>query len=208
VKYDPSKLLLVLDLMGTFVFGAEGSMTAAVNHLDVFGVMVLAFATALAGGIARDVLIGAVPPNAIRDWRYGATAFAGGIAVVFFHEFYQRVPPAVIIGFDAGGLSLFAMAGATKALDYHINPFAASLLGVLTGVGGGTVRDVMLAQVPAVLRADVYATAALAGAVLMILCNKLGLPRVPSAILGGLFCFTLRMIAASNHWNLPQVIPA
>jgi uncharacterized membrane protein YeiH len=198
----------MLDLIGTFVFGAEGAMTAAVNHLDVFGVMVLAFATALAGGIARDVLIGSVPPNAIRDWRYSTAAFSSGIAVVFFHEFYKRIPTGVVTGFDAAGLSLFAMAGATKALDYHINPFIASLLGVLTGVGGGTVRDVMLVEVPAVLRTDVYATAALAGTVLMILCTKLGLPRVQSAVLGGLLCFGLRMAAASNHWNLPQVIPA
>jgi uncharacterized membrane protein YeiH len=208
VKYDSSKLLLVLDLTGTFVFGAEGAMTAALNHLDVFGVMVLAFATALAGGIARDVVIGAIPPNSIGDWRYGATAFVGGAAVVFLHELYQRIPPLLVIGFDAAGLSLFAMAGATKALDYNINPFIASLLGVLTGVGGGTVRDVMLAQIPAVLRTDIYATAALTGALIMIAGNKLGLPRTPSAILGGLACFTLRMVAASHHWNLPQVIPA
>jgi len=111
MKYNSGTLLLVLDLMGTFVFAVEGAGAAAAAHLDFLGVMVLSFATALGGGIIRDLLIGAAPPNSIRDWRYGAVAFLGGGAVFFFQHFVQQVPVPLLIGLDAAGLALFAVAG-------------------------------------------------------------------------------------------------
>jgi uncharacterized membrane protein YeiH len=118
----------------------------------------------------------------------------------------QRIPTPVIVGLDAAGLALFAVAGAEKALDYDINPFLAVLMGGITGVGGGTVRDVLLAQVPAVLRADVYAVAALAGAAVLVAGLKLGGPRILMAILGAVVCFGLRVVAVWQHWNLPRVM--
>jgi uncharacterized membrane protein YeiH len=139
--------LLVLDFAGTFVFGLEGGLAAAAMHLDLFGALVLAFCTALGGGIIRDLLIGAVPPGSIRDWHYGTLAFASGGLAVFLSELVHQIPPRLLVTLDAGGLSLFAIAGATKALAYKINPFVAVLMGVITGVGGGTVRDVLLARI-------------------------------------------------------------
>ncbi len=180
-------------------------MAAAVAGLDIFGLMVLSFATALAGGVIRDLLIGALPPQSIRDWRYSVTAFAGGAVVILLHQFIQRMPSDLIIGLDAAGLSLFAVAGTDKALTYEINPFISTLMGAMTGVGGGTVRDVLLAHIPTVLRADVYATAALAGSAIMIVCRRLGLSPIPSAIVGGAICFTLRIVAVWHHWNLPRI---
>jgi uncharacterized membrane protein YeiH len=130
--------------------------------------MVLAFSTALAGGIIRDVLIGAVPPGALRDWRFATTAFVAAAIVFGWHDFVSQIPYSALMVADAAGLSLFAVAGAAKALNYDIPPFIAILMGGITGVGGGTVRDILLAQVPAVLWSDVYATAALAGAAVMV----------------------------------------
>lgn len=203
MKYNFGTLLLILDLIGTFVFALEGAGAATAARLDFLGVMVLSFATALGGGIIRDLLIGAVPPNSIRDWRYGTVAFTGGAAVFFFQHFVQQVPAAAIITLDAAGLALFAVAGAGKALAYDIHPFLAILMGGITGVGGGTVRDVLLAQIPAVLRSDVYAVAALAGAAVMIAGLRLGGSRTPITILGAIVCFVLRMLAVWRHWNLP-----
>lgn len=180
-------------------------MAAIRGNLDFLGLMVLSFATALGGGIIRDLLIGAAPPQSIRDWRYGATAFLGGGAVFFFHQFVQQVPASVMIGLDAAGLALFAVAGAGKALAYGIHPFIAALMGGITGVGGGTVRDVLLAQIPTVLRADVYAVAAVAGAAVMILGIRLGLHRTWMTFLGAAVCFLLRMVSVWQHWNLPKV---
>jgi len=154
--------LLTVDLIGTFVFAVEGATTAIQGNLDLLGLMVLAFATALAGGIIRDLLIGSVPPGAIRDWRYSAVAFLAAAVVFLWHSRVSQIPPRFLIVIDAAGLSLFAVAGAAKALDYGIHPFLAVLMGGITGVGGGTVRDILLARVPLVLRSDIYAVAALA----------------------------------------------
>src|SRR6266436_238514 len=205
MKYDSGKLLFAVDLAGTLLFGIEGSTAAIGGHLDLLGLLVLAFSTALAGGIIRDLLIGAVPPSSLGDWRYSATAFAGGAIVFFMHRFVVGIPGQVIMVLDAGGLALFAVAGTEKALLYKMQPFIAILLGTITGVGGGTVRDMLLAEVPTVLRADVYATAAMAGSAVMILGRSLGLPPAVAAIAGGVLCFGLRLVSVWQHWNLPTV---
>jgi uncharacterized membrane protein YeiH len=193
-------------MAATLVFAIQGAMAGIDGNLDLLGVMVLAFATALGGGIIRDVLIGAVPPASLRDWRYSAVAFAGGTIVFCLHEFVQKIPAPVIMVLDAAGLSLFAVAGAEKALMFGMHPFIAVLMGGITGVGGGTVRDILLTQVPRVLRADVYATAALLGSLWMIVGRKLQLPPVWAALLGGTVCFLLRLISIWQHWNLPKIL--
>lgn len=199
-------LVFVLDLGGTFLFAIEGATAAMRGNLDFLGLMVLAFITALGGGIIRDLLIGAAPPASLRDWRYGATALAGGAMVFFFHRFVVAIPPQLIMALDAGGLALFAVAGAGKALSFKMHPFIAILMGGITGVGGGTVRDMLLTQVPTVLRADVYATAALAGAAVMVAGMKLNRSPQLMAVLGALVCFTLRVVSVWLHWNLPKVM--
>ncbi|HEY4909679.1 MAG TPA: trimeric intracellular cation channel family protein [Methylomirabilota bacterium] len=200
-----ARLLVALDLAGVFVFALEGALAAMAAELDLLGVMVLAFATALAGGVIRDLLIGAVPPMAIRDWHYSVVAFvAAGLAFVL-HGLVAQVPGTALMVLDAAGLSLFAMAGTEKALDYGIHQFIAMMMGAITGVGGGVVRDLLLAQVPAVLRTDVYATAALAGSVVMIGSRKVSMSPRMAAVLGGICCFVLRVVSVWQHWNLPRV---
>src|SRR6202012_4730099 len=195
IKFHSATLLLVIDLIGTFVFAVEGASAAIQGNLDVLGLMVLAFATALGGGIIRDVLIGAVPPNSIKDWRYPAIAFMGGAVVFFQSSFVNQVPASLIVTLDAAGLSLFAVAGAAKALDYGIHPFLAILMGGITGVGGGTVRDLLLGRVPTVLRSDIYAVAALAGAAVMVAGLNAGLPPTLTTFAGAIVCFVLRVVA-------------
>jgi uncharacterized membrane protein YeiH len=205
LKYDAEKLLFAVDLAGTLLFAIEGATAAISGNLDFLGLMVLAFATALGGGIIRDLLIGAVPPSALRDWCYSAVAFTGAAIVFFLHRFVQGIPAEVMIVLDAAGLALFAVAGTQKALIYKMHPFVSILLGTITGVGGGTIRDILLARIPIVLRADVYATAAMAGSAAMIISRKLGLPPTQAAILGGVVCFGLRMVSVWQHWNLPRI---
>jgi uncharacterized membrane protein YeiH len=205
MKVNTTKLLLTVDLIGVFVFALDGALTGIRANLDLFGVLVLSFVTALAGGVIRDVLIGDIPPASLRNWAYGAVAFgAGGFAFVF-HEFVQNIPAMALIVLDAGGLSLFAVAGTEKALSRNMNPLIAALMGTITGVGGGTVRDILLTKIPIVLRADVYATAALAGAIVVIVCRRLRFPDALAAALGGFACFALRMVSVWRHWNLPSV---
>jgi uncharacterized membrane protein YeiH len=205
MKYDSGKILLVADLAGTFLFGIEGADAAIRGNLDLLGLMVLAFSTALAGGVVRDLLIGAVPPESIKNWRYAATAFAAAILTFFFYRMVEAFPARLMMVLDAGGLALFAVAGTEKALDYQIHPFMAALLGTITGVGGGTIRDIFLAHVPRVLQSDIYATAALAGAVILIVLRRLNVSPMLAALYGGGFCFVLRVVAATLHWNLPKI---
>ncbi|HMG37334.1 MAG TPA: TRIC cation channel family protein [Blastocatellia bacterium] len=205
IQIDTDQLLLVIDLAGTFVFAAEGAIAAIAGQLDFFGIMVLSFATALGGGIIRDVLIGAIPPAALRENRYAISAFIGGAVVFFLHQFVPRVPGPLIITLDAAGLSLFAMAGTAKAIERKINSFIAVLMGTITGVGGGTVRDIFLARVPAVLQVDIYAVAAMAGAAVMVTGLKRGYSRTLMMTIGGIVCFLLRVVSVWQHWNLPRV---
>jgi uncharacterized membrane protein YeiH len=196
-------LVLILDLAGTFVFALAGATAGVRRELDIFGVLVLAFAAACSGGIARDLLIGATPPAAISDWRYLATSLLAGILAFRWHARIERMANPVRV-FDAAGLALFAVAGAQKALAYELNALMAALLGMLTGIGGGVVRDVLLAQVPTVLRSDLYAVAALAGATVVVLGNQLAVSPIISAIAGAALCFALRVLAIHRGWHLPK----
>jgi len=197
--------LLVLDLMGTFVFALSGAVAGVRERLDLFGVLVLSFAAASAGGIMRDLLIGAVPPAAISDWRYLAVSLFAGLFVFFSYPVSERIRNwrNHVLIFDAAGLALFAVAGTQKALGYRLNPIMAALLGVLTGVGGGMLRDVLVAQIPTVLRAELYAVAALAGAVVVVVGHVLNLPPTAMAGAGAAVCFGMRLIAIRRGWHLP-----
>lgn len=192
----------ILDLAGTFVFALSGAMAGVRHKLDLFGVLVLSFAAANTGGITRDILIGAVPPGAISDWHYLGVSLVAGLLTFYFPSVIaQRWNPVLL--FDAAGLALFAVSGAHKALAYGLNPIMATLLGMLTGIGGGMARDVLLAEIPTVLRSDLYAVAALAGAAIVVIASLLQLPSGAAALVGAALCFGLRVLAIRKGWQLP-----
>jgi uncharacterized membrane protein YeiH len=197
--------LLVLDLVGTFVFALSGAVAGVKERLDLFGVLVLSFVAGSAGGIMRDLLIGAVPPGSISDWRYLAAAVAAGLVVFLSYPISERLRnlSTLVLIFDAAGLALFAVVGTQKALGYGLNPLMAALLGVLSGIGGGMLRDVLVAQIPIVLRADLYAVAALAGAVVVVVGQELNLPPTATALAGAALCLGIRLIAIRRGWRLP-----
>jgi uncharacterized membrane protein YeiH len=191
------------------VFALSGAVVGVKRRLDIFGVLVISFAAASAGGIMRDLLIDSVPPAAIIDWRLVAASVLGGLLIFIWFPRSQkssRVRNFVLL-FDAAGLGLFAVTGTQKALGYGLNPVMASLLGMLTGVGGGMVRDVLVAEIPNVLRSDLYAVAALAGAVVVVIGHQLGVAPIVAAVLGAVICFGLRLVAIRRGWQLP-VAPA
>jgi len=197
-----SSLPFVLDLAGTFVFALSGGMAGVKRKLDLFGVLVLSFAAANTGGITRDVIIGAIPPSALNDSRYlGVSLLAGIITFWFPSAVRQRWNPVLV--FDAAGLALFAVSGANKALLYGLNPVMATLLGMVTGIGGGMARDILLTEIPTVLRAELYAVAALLGAATVVIAHVLQLPSEAAALAGAALCFGLRVLAMKYNWHLP-----
>ncbi len=172
---EPPPLLLVLDLIGTFAFGLNGALTAVrTAQLDIVGVVTLGAITALGGGIIRDVLIGDVPPAAFGDWRYLALAVGGGLVAFALSQWLDRLEMPINV-LDAIGLSVFAVIGASKAVAFGLEVGPAIILGAVTGVGGGTVRDTLIRQVPSVLRSDLYAIPALIAAALTVGAIHLGI---------------------------------
>jgi uncharacterized membrane protein YeiH len=196
-------LVAVLDLGGTFVFAISGAVAAVKNRLDIFGVMVLAFAAGNVGGITRDLLIGAIPPAAISSLSYLGVSILAGLIVFFWDPLVARHNNTVL-WFDAVGLAFFAVAGSEKALVHGLNPVMAALLGMLTGIGGGMLRDVLVMQIPTVLRSDLYALAALVGAAIVVGGHMLHIHAVATTVVGGLACFALRYMAIRHGWHLPS----
>jgi uncharacterized membrane protein YeiH len=194
--------LVVLDLVGTFVFALSGAAVGVKRRLDLFGVLVLAFVASVSGGILRDVMIGATPPAALSDARYIGVACLAGVIVFLWNPIVSRLRKAILL-FDAAGLALFAVSGAQKALAADIDPVAAIMLGALTGIGGGIVRDLLVTEIPTVLRAEIYAIAALAGAAVVVVGDLFGFPRTVLTIAGATLCFLLRMLALWRQWGLP-----
>jgi uncharacterized membrane protein YeiH len=192
----------ILDLGGTFVFAISGAVAAVNRRLDIFGILVLSFVTGNFGGITRDLLIGAVPPAALTDGRYLLVSVLAGLITFFWYAGVDRLRSPVLL-FDAVGLSFFAVAGAQKAITFGLSPVMAALLGMLTGIGGGMTRDVLLTDIPQVLRSDLYAVAALIGASIVVIGQMLGFSYGASALAGAAFCFALRFMAIRHGWHLP-----
>src|SRR3954447_16381852 len=166
-------MLVVLDLVGIFVFAISGALVAVRRRYDAFGVLVLAGTTGLGGGFLRDVLIGAAPPAALADWRYLLVRVAGGLITFVFHPVVGRAERVINI-FDAAGLGLFCVTGALKALEYGLGPVPSALMGMVTGIGGGMARDLLAGRVPVVFSSELYATPALAGATWAVVAQEQG----------------------------------
>jgi uncharacterized membrane protein YeiH len=198
-------VLLALDLAGTFAFALNGALTALrVARLDIVGVVTLGMITALGGGIIRDVLLGSLPPATFSDWRYLAVAAAGGLIAFAFGRRLDRLTSPITV-LDAAGLSLFAVTGANKALDLGLGPTQAVLLGALTGVGGGTVRDVLVRQIPSVLSSGLYAIPALIGATVTVVVTELHVYGLATAVGAAALCFVIRMIGV--HYGIDAPMP-
>lgn len=158
------------------------------------------------GVVVRDVVIGDVPPAAFRSTIYPVVAFAGGAAAALLYGVVREIPPLTLGSLDAAGLALFAVVGGAKAHDHGMNPLLAALLGTLSGVGGGVMRDLLLGHVPLVLNSQVYAVAALAGAATMVALLRLRVPRAAALGGGAVVCLVLRLLALWNGWQLPRIV--
>lgn len=199
-------LTLALNLIGTFAFGLSGGILAVKKRMDLFGVLVLSVTTGLGGGIIRDLILGHTPPATVTDWRYLAAA---GLAGVLVFVWYGKIANhgTFIVTFDAAGLSVFTVTGTLIALNAGLGPIPAALLGMVTGVGGGVLRDVLAAEVPLILRSEIYAVASLLGAIIIIAASQIGFSGVPVEIVAALATFTLRMVSFRRGWRIPIAMP-
>jgi uncharacterized membrane protein YeiH len=197
-------LLLALDLTGTFAFGLNGALTAVhAARLDIVGVLTLGMITALGGGIIRDLFIGASPPATFNDLRYLGVAAAGAlIAFLFSRHLGKLAGPIEVL--DAVGLSVFAAAGASKALEFGLGPVQAVILGAITAVGGGTIRDVLVDKIPSVMTDGLYAIPAIIGATIAATAILLGVAGLPAALAAAGVCLVIRLLAVHFGLNAPK----
>ncbi|HYO61846.1 MAG TPA: TRIC cation channel family protein [Actinomycetota bacterium] len=198
-------MLAVFDLIGTFAFASSGALVARRARLDLFGAFVLSLAAGTAGGVMRDVLVGFTPPVALTEWRYAAVAAGATAAVAFRGRLLETRLKQPITILDAFGLGLFATTGTWRALDASLPVVTALFVGVVTAVGGGVVRDVLVTRVPVVLRREVYALAAAAGSALVVVADVIEIDRVVAGIVAVVVTVSLRLLAAYQGWNLPRL---
>ncbi|MEV0849839.1 trimeric intracellular cation channel family protein [Streptomyces sp. NPDC049954] len=194
-----------LDLIGIFVFAISGALLAVRKNFDVFGIAVLAEATALGGGIFRDIVIGAIPPAAFTDLGYFTMPLVAAGLVFFLHPQVERINGAVNV-FDAAGLGLFCVTGTTKAYGYGLGLTSSVALGLATAVGGGVIRDVIANEVPSLVRwdRDLYAVPALAGASTVAVCIHLDALNALTSGTAAVAAFLLRLLALRYHWRAPR----
>ncbi len=195
-------MLIALELIGLVAFAASGALAAVRARLDVFGVVVVALATALGGGIVRDVLLGVAPPTTLRTWPYLTAGAVTALVVFRFHPHLARLRVPILIA-DAVGLGLFATSGTAIALQHGAPVYTACLVGMTTGIGGGVVRDLLLREIPVVLRRDIYALAALVGAGLVGLGHVVHLPQIPTTAVAAAAVVIVRLLALRLRWNAP-----
>lgn len=200
-------VVLALDLLGTVTFALNGALTASRRvRLDIVGVLSLGVITAIGGGLIRDVLLGATPPAAFQHWYYLAAAFAGAAAAWVIARPPRGLHRAIVV-LDAIGLSVFCVTGAHKAVEWGLALAPAILLGAITAVGGGTIRDVLVGDVPSVLTSELYAIPALAGATVAVLAGTSDAWAGPAAVIGAVLCFTIRLIGVRFDLHAPARDP-
>jgi uncharacterized membrane protein YeiH len=198
-----ARLQLALDVLGVFVFALSGGLVAVQKQLDLFGVLVLAAVTGLGGGVLRDLLIGATPPTGVSDWRLVTPALLGGLVTFFWHPGIGRIWRFVRV-LDAAGLGAFSVTGALKAVGLGATPQTAVIVGTLTAIGGGMLRDVLVGEVPEVLRRELYAVPAALGATAVVVGHQLGVLGTPVALGSALLVFALRVVAVLLDLNAPR----
>jgi len=198
--------LLVGDLVGVAVFAASGASAAVAKRLDLFGVAFVGFVAALGGGILRDLVIDAVPPLAFADWRYAVAAILASVAVFWLHPQLTRLRRTVLL-LDAAGLGLFTVTGTLKALDAGVPAVGACLIGMLTAIGGGLARDLLTGEIPVVLQRDIYAIAALCGAILVTILRGIGLAGPVPMTLAAMLITGVRLLALRRRWSAPIAMP-
>lgn len=199
----PTPLFVALDLVGIFVFALSGALVGVRKHLDIFGVLVLGGATGLGGGFIRDVLIDATPPAALQDWRYLLVPTAAALLTFVAHGVIDRIGRVINV-LDAAGLGLFCITGSLKALEYGLGPVPSALMGMVTGIGGGMLRDLLAGRVPVVFSAELYATPALAGAIWAVLAQRADWPSLLVVVPAFAICFVWRILALKRGWEAPK----
>ena len=196
-------IIYILDLIGTAAFAASGAWVGVRKHMDLFGVLVLGVVTAVGGGTLRDLLLGDIPPFSLKNESYIYIAIVVSL-IVFANRVQFKTFEKPLLYFDAIGLGTFVVIGTTKALDFHLGLLGAILMGVMTGTAGGVIRDLFANQVPLIFRREIYASACVAGGLLLVALETVGTARPVAALLSAGTVISVRLLAIHYNGALPK----
>lgn len=199
-------LFQLLDFTGTVAFAASGAIAGARKNLDLYGICFLAFMTAVGGGTVRDAFLGRVPPFSFTDINYFILSIVTAIAVFAFYK-HMKKTYAMLVWFDALGLGVFNVIGLTIALESGVSYFGAICFGVITGTGGGMIRDVLISEIPFVLKREVYATACIFAGLLFCLLHYFQVNLQINMAVSSFILFAVRMIAVKKDIHVPRITP-
>lgn len=197
-------ILYALDLLGTAAFAASGAWAGVRRDMDLFGIVLLGLVTAIGGGTLRDLLLGA-PPFILKDETYLYLSLIVSLLVFVFHRKMEFLRHPLQY-FDAVGLGTFVVIGTGKALDYHIGFFGSVMMGVMTATAGGMIRDILSNQIPLVLQREVYASACIAGGILLYLLHLTVFPESWALVMAALTVIIVRLLAIKKGWSLPRAV--
>lgn len=198
------EFLKLIDILGTAAFAVSGVLAAMEKKLDLFGIFIIAFITAMGGGTLRDVLIGDVPVSWMRHPSYGVIIFISAVVVILFTNTIANFQKTLLV-FDSLGLGFFTILGLQKGLTFGLHPSICVTLGTITGCFGGVIRDTLLNTIPLIFHKEIYATACIFGGLLYLLLLKTDLPNVPSDIICIAAIVVLRLVAVKYNWRLPNI---
>jgi uncharacterized membrane protein YeiH len=197
-------LITVLDLIGTLVFAISGSLMAKQHDFDIFGAAVVAFVTALGGGTIRDLLIGVTPVGWMIDPQYLAAVITGVVMVLVFPSYLLKLRKTMFL-FDTIGIGIFTLIGIQKAMGLGLSPMIALMMGMVSAVFGGVIRDILCTEVPLIFRKEIYATACLAGGAIYLLSIYLGVNNSLAMITSMFIIIGIRLVSVVKHIALPKI---
>ena len=197
-------IVYYFDLVGTFVFAISGVLTASSKKFDVFGASVIAFVTAIGGGTLRDLLIGSHPIAWIKDLNYLYIIIAAIFVSILFKKYIIKLRKTLFL-FDTIGIGVFTIIGVQKSLDLEISPIIAIMMGTISAVFGGVIRDILTNETPLIFRKEIYATPCILGGVLYLLISQTGIDLRIISLITALLIISIRLLAVQKKWSLPRV---
>jgi uncharacterized membrane protein YeiH len=194
----------IVETLGIMAFAFSGALSAMQKRLDVFGVLVLTFVTAVGGGTVRDLIIGSLPVAWLLDLDVITTLFISYFIALFFSKYIHKYVH-LMFWLDTIGLAFFCVVAIAKGISFHLHPVICIALGTITGCFGGIIRDVLLNEIPYVFRKDVYASACIAGGIAYFILLKLGIENNTSSIISGIIIMLVRIGAKYRNWQMPDI---
>ena len=197
-------MFYLLDIIGTMAFALSGALTAMNKRLDPFGILIIAFVTAVGGGTLRDVLIGRTPVGWMLNLNYVYVVFIGYILAILFRKRFDKLRKSLFL-FDTVGLGVFTLIGLEKGISIGLHPIICTALGTMTACFGGVIRDILCNEIPVIFRKEIYATICILGGIVFFMLKRGNFPDEFIQLVTSLVIIIVRLLVVKFNWSLPTL---